>query len=154
MLKNWIPLKRSYLKQTTDEQIKNLVDLTGATEDFVRHALDTEGKECEYWINDIYQVQVNRGRPDQITHLNIRRRDGKPIFRDWRHFQQIKNELVGEECEAMELYHAESRKVDSSNKYHLYAIPDPTFRFPVGFAERDVSFVDGATRGTKQRGET
>jgi len=87
-----------------------------------------------------------------MVHLNIRRRDGGPIMRDWRHFQQIKNELVGEECEAIELYPAESRKVDTTNKYHLYAVTDPTFRFPVGFDERDVEYEQLSDKpGLRQR---
>lgn len=112
--------------------------------------MDAEDARTELWINDLYQVQV-RHLDDLMVHLNIRRRDGGPILRDWRHFQQIKNELVGPECEAIELYPAESRLVDTSNKYHLYAVKDPTFRFPVGFTERQVSYESGQTPGTRQR---
>lgn len=110
-----------------------------------------EKEHTTYWINDVYQV-ARIEQPDGLIHLNIRRRDGKPIFRDWRHFQQIKNELLGEECEAVELYPAESRKVDSNNKYHLYGLPDPKERFGFGWPERDVrDKVDGAPPGMKQR---
>jgi hypothetical protein len=35
---------------------------------------------------------------------------------DWRDLQRIKNQLVGPECEAVELYPAESRKVDTANQ--------------------------------------
>jgi len=112
--------------------------------------MDEEDAKTELWINDLYQVQV-RHLDDVMVHLNIRRRDGGPILRDWRHFQQIKNELVGPECEAIELYPAESRLVDTSNKYHLYAVKDPTFRFPVGFTKRQVSYESGKTPGTRQR---
>lgn len=112
--------------------------------------MDAEDARTELWINDLYQVQV-RHLDDLMVHLNVRRRDGGPILRDWRHFQQIKNELVGPECEAIELYPAESRLVDTSNKYHLYAVKDPTFRFPVGFTERQVSYESGQTPGTRQR---
>jgi hypothetical protein len=112
----------------------------------------------EYWINDIYQVAVHRypadtfpvGQP--MVQLNIRRRDGRPILRDWRHFQRIKNELLGPECEAVEIYPAESRMVDTSNKYHLWAFPDPEMRVPFGWFERNVLDDDGATQpGFKQR---
>jgi hypothetical protein len=85
-------------------------------------------------------------------HLNIRRRDGKPIFRDWRHFQWIKNELVGEECEGLELYPAESRLNDTSNKYHLFVFADPTYRIPFGMQDRDVIERDDAKKpGHRQR---
>jgi len=42
---------------------------------------------------------------------------------DWREFQQIKNELVGEEWEAVELYPAESRLKDPSNRFYLWCFP-------------------------------
>lgn len=99
-------------------------------------------RHTTYWVNDLYQVsrtELDNGG----VHLYIRRRDGRPIFRDWRHFQRIKNELVGLECEAVELYPAESRLVDSTNKYHLFGSPNPTFRFSFGYTERDVADGSG-----------
>jgi hypothetical protein len=87
-----------------------------------------------------------------MVHLNIRRRDGALDIRDWRHFQQIKNELSGSECEAVELYPAESRLVDTSNKFHLWGTDDPTFRYPVGFDKRDVRYDETSeVPGLKQR---
>lgn len=109
-----------------------------------------EEKTTTLWINDTYQVQ-RRVMSDGLIHINIRRRDGAPILRDWRHFQQIKNEMLGDECEAIELYPAESRKVDASNKYHLWGYADPKWRFPIGMKDRDVDYVDGSTPGTRQR---
>src|SRR4029079_9754071 len=47
---------------------------------------------------------------------------------DWREFQRIKNDLVGPEWEAIELYPAESRLLDPSNYWILYAAPS----IPVG----------------------
>lgn len=100
--------------------------------------LDEEAKNTTFWINDLYHVarRVFPGSP--LVQLNIRRCDGRPILRDWRHFQQIKNQLVGQECEGVELYPAESRRVDISNKYHIWCHTDPKFRFPFGFDYRRV----------------
>ena len=103
-----------------------------------------------YWVNDLYQVSRTI-HDDGLIHLCIRRRDGRPIFRDWRHFQRIKNELVGPECEGVELYPAESRLTDTSNKFHIRCVPDPAFRFPFGFTERDVADVGGVSPGLRQR---
>ncbi|HZV36746.1 MAG TPA: hypothetical protein VFB72_19370 [Verrucomicrobiae bacterium] len=81
--------------------------------------------------NDVYQVAVRR--PSERTlHLSIKRIDRQCIH-DWRDLQEIKNQLVGEECEAVELYPAESRRIDAANQYHLWCSTDPQFRFPVGF---------------------
>lgn len=74
---------------------------------------------------------------DTLVHLSIRRNDRAPV-RDWRMFQRIKNELTDPECEAVELYPAESRLVDTSNQYHLWVFA-PGFKMPVGFGERLVA---------------
>jgi hypothetical protein len=104
-----------------------------------RAFLEADHLKSRYYVNNLYQVQATpTGREGAILHLNIRRRDGS-MFKDWRHFQQIKNEVAGEECEAVELYPAESRKVDTSNKWHLWVLPFGA-RIDLGFGERDVSY--------------
>ena len=110
--------------------------------------LNREALKGEYWVNDVYQVYVTQ--EGDYLHLNIRRRDGLAIMRDWREFQAIKNQLAGEDCEAVELYPAEDRLVDTSNKYHLYCAPRG-FKFPFGFTERDVINDEGSANGTRQR---
>jgi hypothetical protein len=87
----------------------------------------------QVFTNDVYRVQVRQEPP--FVHLTISRRDGQQC-KSWSDFQRIKNELVGPECEALELFPAESRLVDTSNEYHLWVIPQPTFRFPLGYTMR------------------
>ena len=96
----------------------------------------------EVYENDLYHVDVNYTPP--FVHLAIRRHDGFPC-KDWPHFQMIKNQIVGPENEAMELFPAESRLVDSSEQYHLWVHTDPSFRFPLGFRDRYV-LSDSASR--------
>lgn len=107
--------------------------------------------------NDLYEVAVYRDEPapgpngirlPALVHLSVKRRDKAPVH-DWRHLQRIKNELLGPEHEAVELYPAESRLVDAANQYHLWAFDEPTFRFPFGFGDRLVSNVPPP--GGKQR---
>ena len=143
------PFKQAGVGPITEEQVFAAARDFGGDRALARKALEEEAERCTYWLNDVYQVQRREG--DNMVHLNIRRRDGKPIFRDWRHFQQIKNELVGPECEGIELYPAESRKVDTSNKYHMYVVKDPTFRFPFGFEHRDVRDSASSLPGFRQR---
>ena len=83
----------------------------------------------EYWENDIYQVTVRRWTDDKIFGTNggmiqigINALDGTARH-DWREFQWIKNQIAGEECEAFELYPAESRLLDPSNYYSLWCFP-------------------------------
>ena len=118
-------IQATYFEAAGDDQLL----AAGVT----REQLEAEARGATYWINDLYQVERREHALGSTVHLCIRRRDGKPIFRDWRHFQAIKNQLIGEECEAVELYPAESRLVDSSNKYHLWGSANPAFRFPLGY---------------------
>lgn len=99
--------------------------------------------------NDLYMVIVrlliNSGEaawPDMIW-LSIRRND-RATIRDWRHLQRIKNELVGEEFEGMEMYPAEERLVDAANSFHLFVVDDPTFRWPWGYNYRKVATPEEA----------
>jgi hypothetical protein len=48
---------------------------------------------------------------------------------DFREFQQLKNYLVGEEWEAVEIYPAESELKDPSNRSYLWCFPKGTFKF-------------------------
>jgi len=83
----------------------------------------------EEWANDVYQVNVRYwsndpvfGSYDGMIQLGISTLDGTARH-DWREFQAIKSELAGPECEAFELYPAESRLIDPSNYYTLWCFP-------------------------------
>lgn len=91
---------------------------------------------CEHWVSGVYHVALDKhtehgfGKEVEVWHLSIKRHDREPIG-DWRVLQRIKSEIVGQETEALELYPAESRVVDTANQYHLYAFPGAMI--PVGF---------------------
>lgn len=136
------PLQRATVVGQESEKIVALtMERYGLDRTAAIAKLEAYDSASEYWKNDLYQVQLRR-LDHGLVHLNIRRIDGSALVRDWRHFQAIKNQLVGPECEAIELYPAESRLVDTSNKFHLWAVADPTFRFPIGFDDRDVQYDD------------
>lgn len=78
-----------------------------------------------------------------LTWLGIRRRDWKPI-RDWRERHAIKNAVLGEDVEAVELYPSEDRLRDTSNLTQLYALPAGV-RFPFGETARLVLTATEAT---------
>jgi len=98
-------------------------------------------------VNSRYQVAV-RELGEGGVHLSIKRIDQGPVH-DWRDLQRIKDELLGPECEAVELYPAQSRMVDGANQFHLWGHRSPTFRFPFGFMERLVEHAPG--HGAAQR---
>jgi len=140
----------------TEEQIQEKALAISASADVpVEVALRglRETLKEEVWMNDTYQVNVRRGLDypiGKITHLSIKRLDKQPIT-DWRDKQEIKNQLVGKEHEAVELYPAESRLVDTANQFHLWVFEDASTVVPVGWTERRVQ--DHATNeaGVVQR---
>jgi hypothetical protein len=115
----------------------------------VNHTRTGQQVPDELWANDTYEVFVYRlaaemaGGPD-ATHLSIKRYDRAPV-RNWRHFQQIKNEIVGPEIEAMELFPRESRLADNANQYHLWCLP-PDMDVPVGWDGGMVLIQDDEVR--------
>jgi hypothetical protein len=132
----WSPLVRGTMPEKGEDEIRAMAEdacakIPGTDFD---NAMATirEALNDEVWLNDLYQVNVRRN--DECVHLSIKRRDKNPVT-DWRHKQQIKNQLVGPECEAVELYPAESRLVDTANQYHLWACSNPETRIPVGWFE-------------------
>lgn len=84
------------------------------------------------WCNSRYQVMRRASNDGAVIYLSIKRLDQQPI-RNWRDLQRIKNELVGPENEAVEMFPAESRLLDTANQYHLWVCSDPTFCLPFGF---------------------
>ncbi len=96
-------------------------------------------------------IPVPEGWPPMLT-LSIRDHNRETV-RDWRDLQRIKNEIVGPQHEAVELFPAESRLVDSANQYHLWVISEPDVCFPFGFTRRAVADGSGELTfmGTRQR---
>jgi hypothetical protein len=94
----------------------------------------------EIWESDVYQVTVRRWSKDPVfgtrggmIQIGINSHDGTARH-DWRDFQGIKNQIAGPECEAFELYPAESRLLDPSNYYTLWCFP-ALKRIKVGLEE-------------------
>lgn len=97
-------------------------------------------KEDTMYQNNIYNVMVNTSSADvspdwpEMIHLSIRRVDrarvGKERYRD---FMRIRDELVGDQHEAVELYPARVREIDTVNQYHLWVMKDRRNSFPFGW---------------------
>jgi len=116
--------------------------------------------ENERWFgNATYSACLRRYEPDEegngvpLLHISYHRRDRAPA-RDWRETQALKNDLVGESQEMVELYPDQARVVDTANEYHLWGLegtPLPVFGFPEGLSEADIpdEYID--TPGAKQR---
>jgi hypothetical protein len=111
-------------------------------------------RETTCFVNEIYQVNIQDVKDDSggvWKWLSIKRRDKKPIH-DWRAMQRIKNELVGEEYEAIEIYPRESELVDEANQYHLWVMPKGQIS-PVGMrgGRMTCTAEEAAAVGARQR---
>ena len=110
--------------------------------------LRRKAKAGQMTYTDGVWVVTKYNDPGPIIHLTFSRVD-RTADHDWRELQRIKNEILGPEYEAVELYPAESRLVDSANQFHLWALKD-CHTFPFGFKDgRCVSDIDAL--GAKQR---
>lgn len=132
--------ERGVLPEPTPEQVREIAKHAGIPLEGAKDAVAALIATDEVWMNDLYQVNMRRMPPPTeewpaMVHLSIKRRDRSPV-RDWRHLQRIKNELVGSECEGVELYPAESRLTDTANQYHIWVLAEPGQRFPFGFSSR------------------
>lgn len=102
--------------------------------------------KCDLWENDVYYGTLRRFKAgffvgnSEWAVIGITAKDESALH-DWRHFQQVKNDLVGREWEAVELYPAESRLVDPSNRFYLWCAPKGCFQF--GFHHRSVDDGNG-----------
>jgi hypothetical protein len=148
------PFKPASIKCTFEEYLKSAKEFpVPYTMEQHRQAYK-ELMEDMVFINDLYQVNIRDYREAGIIHLSVKLRTKQPIH-DWRHLQQIKNELVGPEHEAVEIYPAESRLVDTANQYHLWVFADPSFRIPFGFASgRAVTETPGGNAVQRPFNET
>jgi hypothetical protein len=105
-----------------------------------------------YLRNNHYQVDLMEIEPAEpfgrIIWLSVKRTDRRSMH-DWRDLQQIKNMVVGSDIEAVEIYPAENRHVDTSNQYHLWCFPDG-YRLPFGYGERLIMVPDHADGSNHQ----
>ena len=110
----------------------------------------------EVWINNRYQVhketvpETEHGFTDAtIVWLSIKPLDDSARH-DWREFQWIKNQLCGKEWEALEIYPAESRLVDTVNQFHLWCLKPPA-RIPLGWWARKVAEENTTEFGSQRK---
>jgi hypothetical protein len=150
----WTPFQRSKMPAPTRKEAQRIMREHKITYIEAKRMLERLAG-TEAYLNSRYQVNIIReawngfGMP--IVHLSIKRLDKRPIH-DWRDLQRIKNELLGAEIEAIELYPAESRLVDSANQFHLFAFPAGV-TVPVGWTDRYVEPIgkEGAPGSYGQR---
>lgn len=150
------PLQRAtaFVAQSRSEFRRSIIAAGGTRREADEHYRNI--KNVETWRNDLYMVTVDRDTNHALGEacsggmfeLSIRRID-RGASRDWRHLQQIKNQLIGKENEAVELFPAESRLRDAANQFWLYGFNNTDHKFPFGMFGRHVD--DKVTVGNSQQ---
>lgn len=132
------PAKSVPLHPTRRREIERFAETQGiSAEEVARLVRDQENAET--WMNNLYVATVmpasvwQEGWPP-MKQLSVRRIDRKTIH-DWRHLQRVKADIFGADAEAVELYPAAARVVDTANSYHLWVLTEPGVRFPFGWAD-------------------
>jgi hypothetical protein len=109
-----------------EAMVAHIMNVGAASKLGAEELLDRKLHE-ETWTNGVYTCVVDRS--GDMVHLSIKRVDRGHV-KDWRHLQQIKNDILGDEAEAVELFPAESRRVDIANQFHLWCkLPGERFEF-------------------------
>lgn len=116
------------------------VNVSVAIDDAARALLElTHGRKF-IWAKQnnllvAYLYDWPEGERKRMIQLTLFRADGGRGI-EWRHKQQAKNELLGFEVEAVELFPAESRLIDADHEYHLWIDPATPHHLDFGFFER------------------
>ncbi len=74
-------------------------------------------KVSKIWDDGTYIIMYDR--ISGYEHLRIRRKDDKPIH-SYMDIQRIKNDLLGKDIVAIEIYPKQKNFVNGSNTYHLW----------------------------------
>ena len=101
------------------------------------------------WGNAWYQVVLYVRPPDPpempiaTAQLSLKRWDREQIF-EWRDLQRIKDDILGTDVEAVQLFPASARIVDTANQYHLWALP-AGMAYPIGYFDGRLTDADANT---------
>lgn len=96
-------------------------DLTHRIPEAEAQGLRTYPNLLRVFTNDVYVVQLF-GEADGIVRLLVRCRAVAPV-RSWVDLQRIKNDLVGPDRVAFEVYPQAGCSVDQAHVYHLWVLP-------------------------------
>lgn len=68
----------------------------------------------------------------EVTHATISTPNGRDIT--WAEKQSIKNEIFGNETQAIEIFPKESELVDEADMYHIWILPE-SMKLPLSLRE-------------------
>ena len=118
----WQPLRSD--GEVRDTKIRHMVRLFSNN----LYVVTTERIEDDLFAEEHYRWNM----PVGWIHIVVGRKD-KTVNIPFHHRQHIKNQVLGVECEAVEVFPAHSQMLDIGDMFHLWGCPDPDYRLPHGF---------------------
>jgi hypothetical protein len=133
----WTPFVLQPHQPASEERLRERMAVSGLSRESTL-ADEQYLSEATSFKNSIYLVRIHDVEPGPnmpaLWHLNIRRLNGNvPGAERYPAFMRIRDELIGPEHEAIEIYPARSREMDIANAYHLWAVQSAADTFPIGF---------------------
>lgn len=133
MIAPWTPFVCAAFPPLTEEETLRQMEITGFTRERVIE-FDAEKRSAEAFVNSRYQVLKIEIPAQRMIHLKIVRLDREAVGTErYRDFMRIKDELVGAEHEAVEIYPPRSCELDTINMYHLWVFACDIDRLPFGY---------------------
>ena len=83
------------------------------------------------------QVVVSYTPLGPVNHLKVRRHDGRTNHLTWDELMVIKNEMLGEEALAIELFPRDRDVVNEADIRHLWELPEGVLPEGFGLQKRD-----------------
>ena len=121
--------------------IKQIAESENLSEEKARDYYKATCDSGQYFTNGDYLVclrayfaRMDPNDPEQLAelcHMSVIALDPNPVI-SWDTLQEIKNEIMGVDCEGVELYPSEDRNFDSNGQHHIWFLPPGQF-WPIGF---------------------
>ena len=123
------PLERNYVKKMYKNSKKSYLE-AGLKEypsmNQIKRMLQCVNED-EIWRNTLYEAHVRcMDIEGGFYHISLKNNERTTDI-SWQHKQWIKNDILGNEYEGVELFPAESRMVNTANQYHLWCAPKGIF---------------------------
>lgn len=83
------------------------------------------------------QVVVTYTPLGLVNHLKVRRHDGRTNHLTWGELMMIKNEMLGEDALAVEIFPRDCDVVNEANVRYLWELPDGLLPSGFGLQRRD-----------------
>jgi hypothetical protein len=139
MLVGWTPMQQCTVNEDAEKN--------GVVANFQNNKYTVFVKQA---MSDAFGQQMPDGKvvPAEIIHLLIVRNDNKGV-RSWEDLQRIKDEILGPNAEAVELFPSRERLVESKQT-HLWVLP-PGMMFPIGLIPEGLAALARAEQEAQEK---